>query len=86
MPGTEKPLRKSVTLLPNVARRVRSLARAGRTSATRVIVELIQSGLEVRKQARVQFLGVADRLTRSQDPEEQAWLKADLARLTFGDE
>ena len=51
-----------------------------------MLVELIESGLEVREQAKAHFLSVADQLMNSQDAEEQARLKADLARLTFGDE
>jgi hypothetical protein len=31
------------------------------------------------------FLGLADRLARSDDPGEQKLLKEELARMTFGD-
>lgn len=85
MPTTEKPVRQSVSLPGSVARRVRSLARAERTSASRVLVELIETGLEAREQEKARFHDLADRLTRSKDPDEQARLKAELARMTFGD-
>lgn len=85
MPTIEKPVRQSVSLPPRVARRVRLLAKSSRTSANRVLVELIESGLEAREQERKRFLDLADRLARSRDPEEQSRLKEELARMTFGD-
>ena len=85
MKTAEKPVRQSVSLPPRVARRVRSLAKSSRTSATRVLVELIESGLDAREQERKRFLDLADRLARSRDPEEQSRLKEELARMTFGD-
>lgn len=84
MPTTEKALRQSVTLPPRVARRVRTLARAGHTSASRVLVELIDRGLEAKEREKERFMELADRLTRSKDSAEQARLKEELARLTFG--
>jgi hypothetical protein len=78
-------LRQSVTLPALVARRVRTLARAKRSSASRVIAELVESGLQVQDAERDQFLQLADRLASSEDPAEQARLKEELARLTFGD-
>lgn len=85
MPTTEKPVRQSVSLPARVASRVKSLARTSRTSANRVIVELIETGLEAREQEKKRFFELADRLGRSRDPEEQKRLKEELARMTFGE-
>ena len=85
MPSTAKPLRQSVTLSAGVARRVRALARVKKASASRVIAELVESGLEAQDAERDRFLRLADRLTRSKDRVEQEQLKEELARLTFGD-
>ncbi len=85
MPTTEKPLRQSVTLPARVAKRVRSLAKSRRTSASRVLVDLVESGLEAADREKQHFLDVAERLAQSKDPAEQARLKDELARLTFGD-
>jgi hypothetical protein len=82
---TEKPVRQSVSLPPRIARRVKSLAKSSRTSANRILVELIESGLEAREQEKTHFFELADRLTRSDDPEEQSRLKEELARMTFGE-
>ena len=85
MPTAEKPVRQSVTLPPRVARRVRSLAKSRRTSASRVLVDLVESGLEAAEHEKQHFLELAERLAQSNAPAEQARLKAELARLTFGD-
>jgi hypothetical protein len=85
MGTAEKSVRQSVSLPPRIARRVKSLAKSSRTSANRVLVELIESGLEARELERKRFLELADRLTRSDDPEEQSRLKEELARMTFGE-
>lgn len=85
MAQTEKPIRQSVSLPPGVARRVKALARRKRTSANRVLVELIESGLEARETERRTFYELADRLTKSSDETEVRRLKEALARLTFGD-
>ena len=85
MPNAEKQLRQSVSLPAKVASRIRSLARTSGTSANRVIVELIETGLEAREQEKKRFLEIADRLGRSRDPAEQKRLKEDLARMTFGE-
>jgi predicted DNA-binding protein len=85
MAVTEKSVRQSVTLPARVARRVKSLAKTGRTSANRIIVELIESGIEARQQEKKRFIELADRLARSRDPDEQARLKEELAVMTFGE-
>ena len=79
-----RPLRQSVTLSAGVARRVRTLARAKRASTSRVIAELVESGLQVQDAERDRFLKLAGRLTSSRDPAEQEQIKEELARLTFG--
>jgi len=85
MPNLEKPIRQSVSLPPRVARRVKALARTQKTSANRVVVDLIQAGLEAQERERKRFFELADRLARSADPEQQKQLKEELARMTFGE-
>jgi hypothetical protein len=85
MPTDEKLVRQSVSLPVRVASRVKSLARTSGTSANRVIVELIETGLEAREQEKKRFFELADRLAGSRDPQEQKRLKEDLARITFGE-
>ena len=78
-------VRQTVSLPSRVARRVNSLAKRQRTSASRVIVELIETGLKAQEQEKKQFFELADRLVQSSDSSEQKRLKAELARLTFGE-
>ena len=85
MPTIEKPVRQSVSLPARVARRVRALVKTNNSSANRVIVELIEAGLEARERERQRFLALADRLGRTRDPEEQKRVKEELARMTFGE-
>ena len=85
MSNAERSVRQSVSLPARVARRVKSLAQTSKTSTSRVIVALIESGLDAKEQERRRFLEIADRLGRSREPEEQKRLKDELARMTFGE-
>jgi len=49
------------------------------------LAKLIESGLKARENEKKRFLELADRLARTEDPEEQRRLKEDLARMTFGE-
>jgi predicted DNA-binding protein len=80
-----KPVRQSVSLPPELARRVKALAKTKRTSASRVVVDLIEAGLEAQEREKKRFFNLADRLARSADEKEQRRLKEELALLTFGE-
>ncbi|MBI3894288.1 MAG: hypothetical protein HY313_00005 [Acidobacteria bacterium] len=81
----ERPVRQSVSLPPKIARRVKALARSRKASANRVIVDLIQEGLESAENERRRFLDLADRLSAATDSADRQRLKAELARMTFGE-
>jgi metal-responsive CopG/Arc/MetJ family transcriptional regulator len=85
MPTAKASHRRSVSLPSEVARRVDAIARRKRMSSSRVIVELIETGLEAREQEKREFFELADRLVNSADTSEQRRLKKELARRTFGD-
>ena len=85
MARLEKPIRQSISLPPRVARRVQALAKTRKTSANRVVVDLIEAGLEGQEQEKSRFFDLADRLARSSNPAEQKRLKEELARMTFGE-
>jgi predicted DNA-binding protein len=80
-----KTVRQSVNLPASVARRVKSLAKTSRRSANRIIVDLIESGIQAREREKNRFFELADRLARSSDAEEQKQLKEELARMTFSE-
>ena len=81
---SEKPVRRSISLPPRVERRVKAIAKRKKVSTTRIVVDLIEAGLQAREQEKRSFFDLADRLTKSSDPREQQRLKEELSRLTFG--
>lgn len=85
MAETKTVVRQSVSLPTGIARRVQALAKRQRTSANRVIVDLVESGLEAREREKNLFFDLADRLAHSTEPAEQKRLKEELARMTFGE-
>lgn len=85
MGATSKLFRQSVSLPARLAKRVKSLAKAQRTSANRVMVDLIESGIEAKEQDKQRFFALTGRLTESKDPAEREKLKKELARMTFGE-
>ncbi len=85
MAQTAKIVRQSVSLPSTVARRVQALAKRKRTSANRVLVELIETGLEARENEKRTFFELADRLAQADDESVARRIKEELARLTFGD-
>jgi predicted transcriptional regulator len=85
MAQSEKVVRQSISLPSGIARRVKTLAKRERTSANRVIVNLIETGLEAREREKQQFFELAERLARAETTAEQKRLKEELARMTFGD-
>jgi hypothetical protein len=85
MSSTEKPVRQSVSLPARIARRVQAIARTRRTSANRVLVDLIETGLESKEAEKQRFFELADKLSASTDATEQQRLKEELARMTFGE-
>ncbi len=85
MGATTKSFRQSVSLPARVAKRVKSLAKAQHTSANRVLVDLIESGIEAKEREKQRFYALTSRLTDSRNPAERDKLKKELARMTFGE-
>ena len=81
----EKTVRQSVSLPPRIAKRVQAIAKAQRSSANHVLVDLIETGLESKEAERRRFFELADKLTASTDTNEQQSLKEELAHITFGE-
>src|SRR5260370_9459800 len=72
--------------IPNgIAKGVAALAQARKTSANRVLVDLIEAGLQSKEAEKERFLLLVKRLTESPDSAERERLKEELARMTFGD-
>ena len=85
MSQTDRSVRQSVSIPTGIARRVRALAKTRKTSANRVLVDLIEAGLQSKEAEKERFLSIVSRLTQSKDAAERQRLKEELARMTFGD-
>jgi hypothetical protein len=85
MPRPERSVRQSVSIPTGIAKRVRTLARARKTSANRVLVDLIETGLESKDAQKERFFALVKQLTESRDAAGRQRLKAELARMTFGE-
>ena len=85
MARPERAVRQSVSIPTGIAKRVRTLAKARKTSANRVLVDLIETGLESKDAEKERFFVLVKRLTESRDAAERQRLKVELARMTFGE-
>ena len=84
MSVANKTVRQSVTLPANIAARVRTLAKTRRLSANRMLVELIENGIEAERQRHQEFVKLAERFRSATDPEEVKLLGDQLGRMVFG--
>ena len=85
MPAVNKAVRQSVSLPPKLATQVRSMAKTRRVSANRMLVELIENGIETEKRKQQEFLALAERFRSATDPEEVKRLGDRMGRMVFGD-
>ena len=80
-----KQTRRSVTLPTQIDRQIETIARRRRLSGNRVVVELLELGLEAQKQKERAFFALAGRFRDSKDPEEVQKLGDELGRFVFGE-
>ena len=78
-------LRQSVSLPENIAVEVRNLAKTRRVSANRVIVELIENGIEAGRQRQEEFFELAGRFWKAKEPKEVKRLGDQMGRMVFGE-
>jgi len=81
----EKAVRQSVSLPPRLAKQVRTMAKSRKLSANRILVELIENGIDAEKQKREQFIALAKQYRSEKDPEAARLLGDELGRMIFGD-
>jgi hypothetical protein len=85
MKTQSKSVRQSVSLPAKTAAQVRSLAKTRRLSSNRMIVELIENGIEAEKRKQQEFFELAERFRNATDAEEAKRLGDALGRMVFGD-
>ena len=84
MKMAEKAVRQSVSLPPRLAKQVVSMAKSRKLSKNRILLELIETGMEAELRKQQQFFALAERFRNEQDPEEANRLGDELGRMVFG--
>jgi hypothetical protein len=80
-----KQVRRSVTLPAQVAKQIDGIAKRRRLSDNRVLVELIEEGIEAHKQKEQAFFQLAERFRAADDSAEVKRLGDELGRFVFGE-
>jgi hypothetical protein len=78
-------VRQSISLPARIAKRVLALAETKKTSASRVLVDLIETGLQAKEAQHQRFFEMTDQLAATTDPAERKRLQEELARMTFAE-
>ena len=78
-------VRQSVSLPARIAKRVLALAETKKTSASRVLVDLIETGLQAKEAQHQRFFELTDKLAETTDTAERKRLQEQLARMTFAE-
>jgi hypothetical protein len=78
-------IRQRISLPARIAKRVLALAETKKTSASRVLVDLIETGLQAKEAQHQRFFEITDQLAETSDPAERKRLQEELARLTFAE-
>jgi hypothetical protein len=84
MRTANRTVRQSVSLPANVAAQVRSLAKARGLRANRMLLELIENGMEAEKRKQREFFDLAERFRSATDPEDVKRLGDQMGRMVFG--
>lgn len=84
MAASKSIIRQSVSLPADVARRVKTMAKNRRLSSNRMLVELIEDGIEAQKRKEQEFFALAERFRVATDSKEVARLGDELGKMVFG--
>ena len=60
------------------------MAKRRRLSANRMLVELVEEGIELQKQKEKAFFELAERFREASDPEEVKRVGDELGKMVFG--
>jgi len=80
-----KQVRRSISLPPKIAKKIETIARRRSLSDNRVLVELIEQGIEAQQQKEEAFFQLAGRFRSASDPEQVKRLGDELGRFVFGE-
>lgn len=82
---TAKHVRRSVTLPTPIAQQVNRIAKRRRLSDNRVLIELIEEGIEAQQQKEKAFFRLAEKFRAASDPQQVKRLGDELGRFVFGE-
>jgi hypothetical protein len=83
MRTANKKVRQSVSLPASLATQVRGMAKTRRVSANRMMVELVEEGVEAQERKQQEFFDLARRFRAATDPAEVKRLGDRLGRMVF---
>jgi hypothetical protein len=84
MKTAEKSVRQSVSLPARLAKQVGSMAKSRKLSKNRMLLELIENGMDAEKRKQQEFFALAERFRNEQDPDAANRLGDELGRMVFG--
>ena len=79
-----KSVRRSVSIASELDTRIKALARQQKRSASQVIENLIEIGLEAKETEKRRFFELAERFRAATVPGDVKQAKDELARMLFG--
>lgn len=80
----EKAVRQSVSLPPRLAKQVGNMAKSRKLSKNRMLLELIENGIDAEVRKQRQFFALAERFRNEKDPEAANRLGDELGKMVFG--
>ncbi len=83
--ATAKQVRRSITLPREVAKQVEAISKQRRLSDNRVLVELIEQGIQAQKEKEKAFFELAQKFREADDPKQVERLGDQLGRFVFGE-
>jgi hypothetical protein len=83
--ATAKQVRRSITLPREVAKQVEAISKQRRLSDNRVLVELIEQGIQAQKEKEKAFFELAQKFREADDPKQVQQLGDQLGRFVFGE-
>jgi len=83
--ATAKQVRRSITLPREIAKQVEAISKQRRLSDNRVLVELIEQGIQAHKDKEKAFFELAQKFREADDPKQVQQLGDQLGRFVFGE-
>lgn len=77
-------MRHSVSLPAKLTVQVRAMAKTRRLSATRMLVELIENGIETERRKQREFVELVEPFREEKDPVIAKILGEQLGKMVFG--